>query len=426
MSRNVMYIRAGRIVRILFLVCGLIPGTVSMSAAYDVRFTARNLATVSDNIGRVPSGLETSGYLLIMEGEFGISGDLGSGTVDLVMGGGSETYKSEKVTNADNFDVQLNVRVPWSTTGYVNVLASSSEGTEEPNISDINQTRVRTRRSRVELGAGRRATPKLKWNVSVNTTNESRFDRDLTASRGDLSWDLALSRSRSLDIKAGFYQGTEDIEEDSWTGSLLTLDLTRQRSSMTSSGYRLEWEEFRLKKDDGTRELSDMVSIVVHYAAKMRSGWSYITELGVDGIKPIVNERRWEPRVEISLSSRRGRRVQFDSSISTFSSFQDPVDQLEQEIAWTRDSQFQTGLTWNLTRAFIIEPLARYRYAKLFGNDAADTINRTLAFQLGTRWSPSRTWSLAVTAVSETIEGSEPDSDLAENSLKLALSGQFF
>ena len=56
----------------------------------------------------------------------------------------------------------------------------------------------------------------------------------------------------------------------------------------------------------------------------------------------------------------------------------------------------------------------------------ADRKDKTLLFEVGTRWSPSRIWSLDVDVVSETIESSEPTNDLAENRLDLRLSGTFF
>ena len=384
------------------------------------------MATVSDNIGRQARGLETEGYLIVIEGEFGLSGGLGSGTMDLVVGGGLETYKSDKVSHADNYNVQFNIRVPWTATGYVEGSGRSQEGTEEPKLTDINQTRVRTRRSTVGLAAGRDVTPTFKWSTGVNTITESRFDRELTESRVDLNWDRALSRSTSLAFEGSFNQGTEDIAGDSWTGSYFTLDKTKRIGSLSLLGFRIEWENLRLKKDDGTKELSDVVSFVARYVEETRSGWTYTSELGMDGIRPIVDERLWEPRAEISLSSRRERRVQFNSSLSTSSSLQDPVDQLEQEIAWTRESQFRAGLKWSLNRTFVIEPLVRYFRAELFSNTAADAVNRTLAFQVGTRWSISRIWSLDTAAVSEIVEGSDPANDLAEKSLRLTLSGQFF
>ncbi len=409
--------------RVLFLVSVMLLGMSNMAKAIDMRILARNRLTVSDNINRAPTGQETEGYLLTMEGDFNLLGDLGSGTVDFLVGGGTETLKSDDFSNADSYRFRLNVRFPWASTGYVEGSANSSEETEDPELADINQARLRTRRSNMSLAAGGRSMQTFQWQANVSAGTERRIDRDLEETRGDLGWDITLDRRHSLIFDVGYHQGMEAVEGDSWTGSSLTLNLTNQTDRLISTGYRIEWESLQLKKDDGTRELSDMVSIIAHYAVEMSSDWSFTGDMGMDGIKPIVGERRWEPRVDVRLESMTDRRVQFDGSLSISTSVQDPA---EDQIAWTRDSQIQTGLEWGVARNYVVGPRVQYRYAELFGNGIADRTDKTLFFKIGTRWSPSRTWSLDVDVVSETIESSEPANDLAENRLDLRLSGIFF
>lgn len=414
-----------RTVWILLLACSLIPGTVSMSVAFDVRSTSQNSLTVSDNIGRKTRGLETNGYLLTTAADFRISGDLGTGDMDLVIGGGLEYYESDRVSNSTDYDISLKIRFPWTTRGYVEASGSSGEGTEEPKLTSINQGRIRTARTVVGLGAGRDVTRKFKWEGGVQAITESRYDRDLKENKANVKLDRKLSRISTVAVEAAYSKGAEDISQNKWIESIVSLGLTNLRTSLSSSGYRLEWENLDLSRNDGSNDLSSMLSLLMHYTRETRKGYTYSSELGIDGIKPIVNERRWEPRAELGFSTQRGKRFQFESFLITKSFLQDPVDQVAQEIAWSRDTQFQAGVKWNLSRDLRIEPIVRYRYAQYYSFVVEGTRNRTILFQLGTKWSFSKTWSLEAFAVTETMRSSDPLNDLTENSLRVNLGGQF-
>jgi hypothetical protein len=251
---------------------------------------------------------------------------------------------------------------------------------------------------------------------------EKRFDRDLEELLGEVGWDVKLDRRRSLAVDVDFNRGTDDFDGNSWTGSSVSVDIQRRLDRVTSGGYKLAWEGQNFKRAGGTSEWSDMVSGVVYYEIEMSSGWSYKSELGVDGIKPIVDDRRWEPRAELGLSSTPGRRVQLHGSLSTSSSIQDPV---EDQVAWTRDSQVRAGLVWSVSRTYTVEPSARFRYAELFGNGIADRTDETVILRVGTRWVPARNWSLALNAQTEERTSSQGSYDLSENRLELSLSGTF-
>jgi hypothetical protein len=308
----------------------------------------------------------------------------------------------------------------------VEVKGSSGEGTEEPKVTSINQGRIRTARNSLGLGAGRRVTHTFKWEAGAQTLTESRYDRDLKENKANVKLDRKLSRISTLALETAYSKGTEDVSGNKWIETFVSLGLTNRRSNLSSSGYRLEWENLDLSKDDGTNDLSSMLSLLMHYTRETRKGWTYSSELGIDGIKPIDRDRRWEPRAELGLSSQRGRRFEFDSFLITKSFLQDPVDQVAQEIAWSRDTQFQAGVKWNLSRDFLIEPVTRYRYAQYYSFAVEGTRSRTILFQLGSKWSISRTWSLEVAVATETIKSSDPLNDLAENSLRLNLGGQLF
>jgi hypothetical protein len=82
-------------IRITMLMLVVILGLVDVSSALEVDFGLDIMAVSSDNLFRAPFGLERDGYLLSIDGAFLVSGDLGSGSFDLSIGGGKETQFAE-------------------------------------------------------------------------------------------------------------------------------------------------------------------------------------------------------------------------------------------------------------------------------------------------------------------------------------------
>ena len=408
--------------RILIMAVAIILGLVNISKAMEVRFTARNMITVSDNIDRAPSGFEASGSLLILQGDLNLSGDLGSGSVDLGVGGGWETLDNGGASDTDNFNFRLNVNIPWSGTGYIEASASTSDATEEPEITDISQVRVRTRKSGMRLEVGKQRSPTFSWRTGLSNRTERRFDRDLNESRAELGWDLELDRRRSLAVDVDFEEGTEDFDGNTWTGSSVSVDFKKRPDRITSRGYRLTWEGQKLEQANGTSEWSDKVSGVVYYERELSSGWSFSSDLGVGGVKTPAGERRWDPQGVLALASTPGRRFRVSSTISSSSTIQDPV---EDQVSWTRDSQLRAGLVWSVSRTYTVEPSAQFRYAELFGNGIPDRTDETLILRVGTRWIPARNWSLGLSAQTEDRTSSQDSFDLTEGRLELSLSGTF-
>jgi len=422
--RKVADLRRTKIIGIAAFAAVMIPGMVNTCSALEVRLGAQSMVTSSDNIERATVGLETKGYLITIDGEFGVSGKVGSGTVDLLVGGGEEKIKAEEISRADNYRSRFEVRFPWTTTGHVQVLATSFQGTEDPQITDIDQSRVRTRRSGAALELRRRTSPKFRWDAAVNAEIEKRVDREDTREvTGDVALDLALTRTHSLVLEAGGNRGREDIAGDEWTGTNGAVDFTKQVDPLTSAGWRLEWEGSRVERSDGTEEPSDRVSALVHYAVKMSSGWSFRGELGGDGIKPVADERRWEPKATLGLFSSPERRVRFEGSVSTSSSLQDPV---ERQIAWTRDSRLRAQLVWAASRTYTVKPGVEYLAADLHGSGIDDRKDDTTILRMETVWQASRNWSVSLNAQAEERTSSQASFELSEDRLELSLSGALF
>jgi len=314
------------------------------------------------------------------------------------------------------------VNLPWSGTGYVEGSASTSDQTEDPEITDISQVRVRTRTTLARLEIGKRASPTFSWRTALNNRTESRFDRDLDESRAELGWDVQLDRRRSLAVDVDFNEGTEDFDGDSWTGSSVSIDIQRQSDRATLVGCSLAWEGQELEQADGSDDRSDKVSALVSYDTEWSSGWSFSSGLGINGIKSLENERHWDPRVEIALASSPERRLRVNSAFSASSNIQDPQ---EDQYSWTRDSFFQAELSWSASRTYTIKPSAQFQYAELFGNGIPDRTDETLILRLGTNWIPGRNWMVGLYAQAEEIDSSQGAFDLSENRVGLNFSGTF-
>jgi hypothetical protein len=274
----------------------------------------------------------------------------------------------------------------------------------------------------MRLEVGKQASPTFSWRTALNNLTESRFDRDLDESRLELGWDMKLNRRRSLVAEFDLNKGTEDFDGDSWIGSSFSVDIKKQTDRSTSGGYRLAWEEQKLEHSDGTIEWTDKVSALVNLGIETSSGWTFSSSLGMDGIQPHAGKRRWEPRAEIILASAPGQRFRLNSSLSTLSTLQDPV---EGQISWSRNSLVQAGVVWSVSRAFTIEPSTQFHHAELFGNGIADRTDETLILSLETRWVMTRDWSLGLSTKTEDRTSSQVSFDFYENRLELRLSGAF-
>jgi hypothetical protein len=411
--------------KILILTAVIILGLAGISNAAEVQFEARNMIITSDNIHRAPAGdpLEMSGYHLVIQGDLILSSDLGAGKkLELGAGAGWESIGNGGIINSDIFDFRLNLNIPLSGTGYVEVVASTSDRTEEPELTDVSQVRVRTRASEIELKIEKEASPKFSWWVGLSNRTERRFDRNFVESQFEMGCDLALDRRRSLIAEAEFSEGTEEVEEDSWTSYLVSIDFPQQFDRITSGGYRVAWEDQKLEQADGTSDWSNMLSAVAYYEMEMSSGWWFSSELGVDGIKPVVVDRRWEPRAMLDLGSSPERRLRVAGGFSTSSTLMDPF---EDQVAWTRDSQLHGRLIWSVSRTYTVEPSVQFVFADLFGNGIADRTDETMILRVASQWVPARDWSIDLNAHREERISSQSVYDLFENRLELILSVTF-
>ena len=208
--------------RVLILTVVIVLGLVRISNALEVRFGAQNMNTYSDNIHRAPVGSEVDGYLLSVEGDLNVSGDLRSGSLDLSVGAGLEILDDGEARKTDIFRMQLNSTHPWSETGYLDVSISASDKIEEPDPADISQVRIRTRTSRagLEIGGGRPTSVGLEiggrrppsafhWRTGLSGRTERRLGRDLEELRGVLGYNVELDRRRSLVFDADLTRGDE-------------------------------------------------------------------------------------------------------------------------------------------------------------------------------------------------------------------------
>ena len=407
-------------IRITMLMLVVILGLVDVSSALDVDFGLDIMAVSSDNLFRAPFGLERDGYLLSIDGDFLVSGDLGSGSYDLSIGGGRETQYAEGSTDSDNYDIRLVTRVPWSGKGYVEGTAGTSEGTAEPDLMDISQVRVRTKESLMKFEVGRQTTLKSKWRTALVRQTEERFDHDFSELKAELGLNVGLDRRRSLAIDMVLNSGTEDVNESDWTGSSASVDLRTKGSSTFTGGYRLAWEDQKLELADGTVDRSEKLTALIHYEINTFSGWTFSSDLGIDSLKTPIGNRQGEANAILALASAKDKKIGMSGTLATSTVIQDPI---ENEVAWTRNSHISSGILWNYSRKFSVEPNVYYLLAELFGNGIADRKDATLILRLDTRWLASRNWTVELNAHSEVRDSSENTFDLYEDKLELRVTG---
>ena len=408
---------------VLILAVMVALGLTGRTEAAEVQLSVQNMATVSDNISRMPHGTEASGSLLTMQGDLTISSDLGRGHVELVAGGGLETTNDDQAADNENFNFQLNVNLPWSRNGYLEGTASTSDETQEPEINDISQVRVRTRTSRTGLAIGNQATSTFSWRMGASNRTEKRFDRDLEESEAEAGWDLDFDPRRSMSVDITFSDGKEQTNGNTWDDSSVLIDMRKQVDRATSRGYRLTWEGQDLQRADGTIEWSDIASAQIYYEVQMPSGWSFSGDLGLEGVNPPYGERRLEPMAHFALGSAPERRMRFSGSFSTSSEIQDPLDD---EVSWSRNSQAQAGLTWNVSRLYSVIPRVQFYFTEQHGDEDVERTDETLILRLETRWAPARNWFLGLNAHKEDRTSTRDVYDLSESRLELTFSGTFF
>jgi hypothetical protein len=401
----------------------IILGHPGLSRAVDVQFRAQSTAISSDNINRALKGFEKEGYLLALESDATISGEVGLWDWNLVVGGGWESQDTGEASDNVNSYILVNARTPWLNTGYVGGSAGLSDAIEEPEVTDIIQERLRTRMSEVSVEAGMQTSPAFSWRALAGNRREVRPDRDLDESRGEIGWNMALDARRSLIIDTGLNSGTDDFDENSWTGSSVSLDFRTQENRYSSRGYKLLWEEQTLKQSVGPSGRSELLSALYYYGMEGPTGWSFSSDLGLDGIKGPLDDMRWETHIMLSLTSAPGTRFRLSTSLSSISIIPDPFD--DERIAWTRDNQVQAGLAWNVTRLYTIEPIIMFRFLELYGNGIANRTDETLLVRLETRWILANSWSVELNAHTEDRTSSQVTYDLYENRLELRISGTF-
>jgi hypothetical protein len=153
------------------------------------------------------------------------------------------------------------------------------------------------------------------------------------------------------------------------------------------------------------------------------TGWSFSSDLGLDGIKGPLDDTRWETHIMLTLSSAPGTRFRLNTSLSSISTIPDPFD--DERIAWTRDNRARAGLAWSVTRLYTIEPIIQFRLLDLSGNGIANRSDETLLMRLETRWAFANSWSIELSAQTEDRTSSQVSYDLYENRLELRISGTF-
>jgi len=394
------------------------------SSAQDVHLTVKNRVTVSDNINRSAVGSEREGFLLATEGDFTFTGMVGSGTAEMGIGGGWETLDDgQQVSDDDNFRFGLKLTLPWSRTGHVLGSVTSSDGTTEPDITDINQERVRTKTIEKRLEVGNQAAVNASWQLALTNYTEERYDRDQEENEIVLICELGLDRINSLIASVGFLDGEEKMQGDTWTRSSVVFDIQRNQSPVTSKGYRIRWESQKTVRPAGSDFRTNKLGLLAYYMTTMQSGLSFSGDVGIDVIHPRSDDRRWEPYTRVILLGTQERTFQPKGLLFSAATLPDPLDD---RVGWERETQIQGGGAWRVTRRYTVEPIIRYRLAELHGNESASRTDETLILRLETRLNLTQEWMIELNAQNEEVSSSQAVYDLKENRIELSVTGALF
>jgi len=410
-------------IRVILMVTVMVLGLVSVSKAVEVHLDVRNRVTISDNINRSSLGSEREGYLLATEGDLSFSTAVGLGTADMLIGGGWETLDDGRVSDSDNYRFGLKLTLPWSRTGHLLGSIDSSDGTQEPDITDINQERVRTKSVEKRLEVGNHAAVNASWQLALRNYTEERYDSDQEENDIVLSYEVGLDRLNTLLASVGFVEGEEKMQGDTWTRSSASFELQRSQSPVTSKGYRATWESqktVRLAESDFT---TNKLGLIAYYMTTTRSGMTFSGDVGIDIIHPRSVERRWEPHTRAEVLGPPERTFQPKGSLFSAATLADPLDY---RIDWTRDTQIQGGGAWRVTRNYTVEPIIIYRLAEYHGNNSANKTDETRILRLETRLNLVQDWRIELSAQREELSSSQAIYDLRENRIEMSVTGVIF
>ncbi len=403
---------------ITLLVTMIILGLTDISSALDVNLDLRTRGTVSDNINRAPVGSERDGYLLTTEADLSFTSKVGTGTATMGIGGGWETLDDGDASDSDTSRLGFEFLQPWSRTGYVLGSVTYVDATEEPDITDISQERVRTKTIEKRLEVGNQPAVNASWQVAVTDNTEKRFDRDKEENEAVLIYEAGLDRINSLITSVGLVDGEEKINNDTWTRSSLLVDIQRNQSPVTSKGYRINWESQRTEQGAGAHFRTHKLGMVTYYETEMGSGMTYASEVGLDLIKPRSNPARLEPYIKVDLLGTPERPIQKKGSIYSAATLADP---LEDRAGCVRDTQLQGSIAWRVTRIYTVEPIVRYRLAEIHGNNTASRTDETRILRLETRLDLYGQWLIQLNTQTEEVSSTQAAYDLQETRFELSI-----
>jgi hypothetical protein len=415
-------IRAGKalISAMLLLVFVLGYSRTSEALRYEAGFDG--LLIGSDNIGRGPDNQRSEGYLSTLEAKMSVIYQTRASSMALSLSGGYEFRVADVTTESTNYFSRLTGRTHWSRTGYIEGTVSSSEGTAEPDLTDLSQARVRSKTSQTGLLIGGRPNPISEWQTLVDQRTEDRPDRELLESSVKFAYRGTVSAARRMSFETELIDGEEKVEDDEWTDTSANFEYRKQSSATATYGYRLLWEQLKLKQDGGSSNKTNKTTAFFFNELVIPSGWTLFSGLGVDALNLPEGADRVEPNADLGLTSPPKRRVLVTANISTNASIQDPV---EAGATWTRNNRGLTSVLWNATRRYSVKPSVALLYSELYQNEVVSRKDQTLVLGLETTWNPSKHWSVELNGFAESRDSSDNTADLSENRIEFRVTGIF-
>jgi hypothetical protein len=210
----------------------------------------------------------------------------------------------------------------------------------------------------------------------------------------------------------------EIIEDSTWEEFYGVISITDQLGPVVSISYGIDFDTYHFENAEGERGRSYKIGGQVLHEAEGASGWTYSNRMGIDHLITSSGDRSWEPRAEVSASGPLTRTLEANATLSSLAELEDP---LGADTGWTRNSQLEAGLIWNVFRTFSIEPAGMYLYQNVHNEDEVEREDKTLIFEVNTRWTPLEEWLLELRGVVERRNSTDSFRDLEERRLELNL-----
>lgn len=411
------------IVNNFLLITVLAMCVVSDSYGLELKGTTRASAMVSDNINRQSTNLEQTGSLLTQGFGVQLSETKGRRSFNLSLNGGWESLEVESNSSSEEiYKLDMNINLPWSPTGYVDVRVGTSRETTTPEADDPDQKRELVKRFDTGLMIAGEPSMVTIWQMETNGRMVQSVSSDLTETTAGFRWARNLNPVNTLSLRGSNIKGHDDIEMSSWQTMESSVVLDNRLHQNISRSYRLSWQKAVVEDVNGAEDRSEKIGFSYRWMSEKSSGLSYEASFGIDHLKTPSNEEIAEPYAEVAVSGPLSRTITTDNSAGYSLQTQDPLDT---DIEWSRQGRLTAGINWTMSRSTSIQPRVTYIFEDINGENIPGRKDQTVVLGVNTRWTIEGSWIVNLGAVFENRESTEHLNELAEKRLELSVMNTF-